>query len=99
MERGDESNKVNFFCIGVPLIGRRILRVCRICAKRFHEIRGFFMVKRIAAIPGETIMGKTEYISQNCYYVIGDNALYECDARCWHVWHNENRSVLCTYIA
>lgn len=44
-----------------------------------------YMVKRIAACPGDTvkIRDKTIKVPKDCYYVLGDNYLDSYDSRYW----------------
>lgn len=46
-----------------------------------------YMVKRIAAVPGETIensiTGELLTVPPNSYYVLGDNVAYSYDSRYW----------------
>ncbi|MDO5123682.1 MAG: S26 family signal peptidase [Eubacteriales bacterium] len=46
---------------------------------------GTYMIKRIAATEDEQIVhnGQTETVPENCFYVLGDNALDSYDSRYW----------------
>lgn len=46
---------------------------------------GSFLVKRIAACPGDTIVHQNTIMTvpENSYYVLGDNAEYSDDSRYW----------------
>ena len=46
----------------------------------------FYLVKRIAAVSGETIIyrGESVTVPENCFYVLGDNSESSFDSRYWN---------------
>lgn len=49
------------------------------------EYENIYMVKRIAAVPGDTLRINSEEIKipKDCYYVLGDNSFNSFDSRHW----------------
>ena len=65
--------------------GRRILLCFSFRGKFIFKHDGNLLVKRIAAVEGETIERNEAILTvpEGCYYVLGDNAEHSLDSRYW----------------
>ena len=70
---------------GDEIFGIRILGELEVGDVIVFEHEGTYMVKRIAAVPGDTLEINEEKIKipKNRYYVLGDNYLNSFDSRFW----------------
>ena len=70
---------------GDKIFGIRILGELEVGDVIIFEYEGTYMVKRIAAIPGDTLKINREEIKipKDCYYVLGDNYWNSFDSRYW----------------
>lgn len=70
---------------GDKIFGIRILGELEVGDVIIFEYEGTYMVKRIAAVPGDTLKINSEEIKipKDCYYVLGDNYWNSFDSRYW----------------
>lgn len=70
---------------GDKIFGIRILGELEVGDVIIFEYEGTYMVKRIAAVPGDTLKINREEIKipKDCYYVLGDNYWNSFDSRYW----------------
>lgn len=70
---------------GEKILGLRIYVGLERCDIIVFKHENTYMVKRIAACPGDTvkIRDKTIKVPKDCYYVLGDNCLDSYDSRYW----------------
>lgn len=80
------------------ILGTRIFRELNAGDIIVFRHDNVYMVKRIVAIPGETIKndvtGKFVYVPENCYYVIGDSYSQSYDSRHWKVPYVTRKGVV-----
>ena len=78
------------------IIGIRILGKLEVSDIIVFEHNGYYMVKRIAAVAGDTleINGLKTKVPEDCYYVIGDNFLNSYDSRYWDNPFIKNKDII-----
>lgn len=71
---------------GDKIFGIRILGELEVGDVIVFEHEDTYMIKRIAAVPGDTlkISNKDIKIPKDCYYVLGDNYQDSFDSRTWN---------------
>lgn len=67
---------------GDKIIGVRILGELEVGDIVVFKYDDTYMVKRIAAVQGDAILGGSK-VPDNCYYVLGDNHLNSHDSKHW----------------
>ena len=67
---------------GDKIFGIRILGELEVGDIVVFEYENTYMVKRIAAVPGDKLQDNS-VVPENCYYVLGDNAQDSYDSRYW----------------
>ena len=72
--------KEGSFIFGVRLVGELELGDVVI-----FEHEGFLLTKRIAALPGDSVIidGEAVVVPEDCYFMLGDNADESIDSRYW----------------
>lgn len=68
--------------IGDKIFGIRILGELEVGDIVVFEYEDTYMVKRIAAVPGDKLQDNS-VVPENCYYVLGDNEKSSYDSRYW----------------
>ena len=68
--------------IGDKIFGIRILGELEVGDIVVFEYEDTYMVKRIAAVPGDKLQDNS-VVTENCYYVLGDNEKSSYDSRYW----------------
>jgi signal peptidase I len=68
------------------VFGIRIINELKLGDVVIFERNGRLLVKRIAALPGDTVVisGKSMIIPDNYYFMLGDNAEMSFDSRYWN---------------
>ena len=67
---------------GDKIFGIRILGELEVGDIVVFEYENTYMVKRIAAVPGDKLQDNS-VVPENCYYVLGDNEKSSYDSRYW----------------
>ena len=67
---------------GDKILGIRILGELEVGDIVVFEYENTYMVKRIAAVPGDKLQDNS-VVPENCYYVLGDNEKSSYDSRYW----------------
>lgn len=67
---------------GDKILGIRILGKLEVGDVIVFEYEDTYMVKRIAAVPGDKLQDNSK-VPENCYYVLGDNIYDSYDSRYW----------------
>ena len=67
---------------GDKIFGIRILGELEVGDVIVFEYEDTYMVKRIAAVPGDKLQDNS-MVPENCYYVLGDNEKSSYDSRYW----------------
>ena len=67
---------------GDKIFGIRILGELEVGDVIVFEYEDTYMVKRIAAVPGDKLQDNSK-VPENCYYVLGDNEKSSYDSRYW----------------